>query len=50
MIRKLRIVALALLAGFGIWLAFHEPLPGTGLVSSWNCAASRAIICIQKGK
>jgi hypothetical protein len=31
---------------YGVWLAF-QPRDGA-IYSSWNCAGSRALICIQK--
>jgi hypothetical protein len=47
MATKVEITAFALVLVYGLWLAFH-PEPVTGFNSSWNCAAGKAPICIQK--
>lgn len=45
---RIKIAAVILLAAFGLWLSLREPLPGSGIPSAWNCAGSRALLCIQK--
>jgi hypothetical protein len=47
MATKLKFAALALVAAFGIWLTFQAGVEGR-LVSAWNCAASRALFCVQR--
>jgi hypothetical protein len=47
MVRKLKWVALALVAAFGIWLAFQQGIePSYNSVS--NCAPARALFCVAR--
>jgi hypothetical protein len=50
MARKLKIAALALFIACGVWLAFQPGALTPDIHSAWSCAASRAIICVQKGR
>jgi hypothetical protein len=45
---KLKIAGGVLFVALGLWLTLRQPLPGSGLTPAWNCAASRALLCIQK--
>jgi hypothetical protein len=45
---RIKLAVVVLFIVFGIWLTAREPLPGAGIPSLWNCAGSRALICIQK--
>ncbi|MDQ2079927.1 hypothetical protein RA307_07030 [Xanthobacteraceae bacterium Astr-EGSB] len=45
---RFKLVLAVLFIVLGLWLAAREPLPGTGIPNMWNCAGSRALICIQK--
>jgi hypothetical protein len=47
MVLKLKIAAFVLLAVFGLWLAYHNVEPKMPH-ASWNCAGSRALVCIQR--
>jgi hypothetical protein len=47
MVTKLKIAAFGLFMAYGIWLAFNQP-PSASNYSSWNCAGSKALFCIQK--
>jgi hypothetical protein len=47
MVLKLKIAAFVLLSGFGLWLAFNNVEPKLPY-SSWNCAGSRALFCLQR--
>lgn len=47
MTMKVKIAACVLVLAYGLWLVFH-PEPVTGFDSSWNCAAGKALVCIQK--
>jgi len=47
MVTKLKWVALALVAAFGIWLAFQQGIePSYNSVS--NCAPARALFCVAR--
>ena len=48
MATKVKIAVLILVAAFGVWLTFQSGVEGRRLFSSWNCAASRALICFQR--
>lgn len=43
---KLKVAAFVLVLVYGVWLALHVE-PATP-VSSWNCAGSKALLCIQR--
>jgi hypothetical protein len=47
MVRTLKWTALALVAALGIWLTFQQGIEAR-FVSAWSCAASRALICVQR--
>jgi hypothetical protein len=47
MIAKIKWLVLALVAAFGVWLTFQSGVEGR-LTSAWNCAASRALFCVQR--
>lgn len=47
MIAKLKWIVLALVAAFGIWLTLQNGITGN-LPGAWNCAASKAIFCLQR--
>ena len=47
MATKIKIAALVLVAAFGLWLTFQHGVEGS-LSSSWNCAAARSLICLQR--
>ena len=47
MATKIKIAALVLVAAFGLWLAFQNGVEGS-LPSSWNCAGSRSLLCLQR--
>jgi L-asparagine transporter-like permease len=44
----IKLVLVVMFIVFGLWLTAREPLPGAGIPNLWNCAGSRALICIQK--
>jgi hypothetical protein len=47
MATRLKWTAIVLLAAFGVWLTLQHGVEGS-LQSSWNCAGSRALFCIQR--
>ena len=44
---KLKWIALALIGAVGLWLAFQNP-PDGFIPGARNCAAARAIVCLQR--
>jgi hypothetical protein len=47
MVTTLKWTTLALVAALGVWLTFQQGVEAR-FVSAWNCAASRAPICLQR--
>jgi hypothetical protein len=47
MVKSLKWAALVFIAAFGIWLTFQQGVEAR-FVSAWSCAASRALICMQR--
>lgn len=44
---KVKIIALAVVLALGTYLTFQSGVEGR-LHSAWNCAGSRALICLQR--